>query len=235
MQKEKITAIVLAGGSGNRMGAACKKQYMLLAGRPLLFYALDAFEISPVDEIILVSNEPDFCRQQIIQKYNLQKVTQIVPGGEERYHSVYNGLAAAAGSRYVLIHDGARPFLTKDIINRSIEAVRLHQACITGMPAKDTIKIADPEGFAAQTPSRDTVWQVQTPQTFSYPLILKAYQSIMKKMPEGIAVTDDAMVLEHTGGTKIKFILGSYQNIKITTPEDLLIAEAFLKEMKGER
>ncbi len=233
MKNEKITAIVLAGGSGKRMGAACKKQYMLLAGRPILFYALSAFEKSAADEIILVTNEPDYCRQQIIQKYKLQKVTQVVPGGAERYHSVYNGLIASAGSRYVLIHDGARPFVTEDILKRCIESVKLHQACITGMPAKDTIKIADAEGFAAQTPARDTVWQIQTPQAFSYPLILEAYQKILNKMPEGIVITDDAMVLECTGFTGIKLIQGSYRNIKITTPEDLLIAESFLKEIRG--
>ncbi|MCI8635406.1 MAG: 2-C-methyl-D-erythritol 4-phosphate cytidylyltransferase [Eubacterium sp.] len=229
MQKEKITAIVLAGGSGKRMGASCKKQYMLLAERPLLYYSLYAFEKSPADEIVLVTNEADYCRQQIIQKYGFQKVTRIVPGGAERYHSVYAGLTAAADSRYVLIHDGARPFLTQDIINRSIEAVRLHGACIVGMPVKDTVKIADKENFAAKTLPRDNVWQIQTPQTFSYPLILDAYQSIINKIPEGVTITDDAMVLEYSGYTKIKLIFGSYQNIKITTSEDLLIAESFLK------
>lgn len=226
MQNEKVTAIVLAGGSGARMGAACKKQYMLLAGRPLLFYALHAFEQSAVDEIVLVTNEADYCRQEILEKYQIGKVKKIVPGGAERYHSVYAGLLAAEGSRYVLIHDGARPFVTQDIIREAAEGAKRYRACAVGMPVKDTVKIADENGFAAQTPRRDTVWQMQTPQAFSYPLILKAYERVRKENPEGI--TDDAMVVEYAGDAKVKLLRGSYRNIKITTPEDMALAKCFL-------
>lgn len=228
MQKEKITAIVLAGGSGKRMRAGCKKQYMELGGKPILFYSLKAFEESEVDDIILVTNEAEYCKKNILQKYGLNKVSRIVPGGAERYHSVYNGLISVTGSSYVLIHDGARPCLTQEIIKAAVESVKQYHACVIGMPVKDTIKIADSGNFAANTPDRERVWQIQTPQAYSYPMILKAYQKIIEESPKGI--TDDAMVVEYGNFAKVKLIQGSYQNIKITTPEDLQLAELFLKE-----
>ena len=228
MQKEKVTAIVLAGGSGSRMGSACKKQYMLLGKKPLLYYSLKTFQESCVDEIVLVTNEPEYCQKEMIQKYDFDKVTKIVPGGAERYHSVYAGLQAASECSYVLIHDGARPFVTETMINESLAAARNYQACVIGMPVKDTIKIADEREFAEQTPERAKVWQIQTPQTFSYPLILEAYQKVLKEKPKGI--TDDAMVVEYANLAKVKLIRGSYENIKITTPEDMKIAELFLKK-----
>ena len=229
MENEKITAIVLAGGSGKRMGGDCKKQYMLLGQKPILYYSLKTFQESCVNEIVLVTNEPEYCTKEIIQKYGLDKVTKIVPGGAERYHSVYAGLQAAEGCGYVLIHDGARPFVTETMIQDSLTAVKEYQACIIGMPVKDTIKVADEKGFAAQTPERAKVWQIQTPQTFSYPLIWKAYQKVLKEEPAGI--TDDAMVVEYSNSAKVKLIRGNYENIKITTPEDIEIAELFLKKV----
>lgn len=227
MQKEKITAVVLAGGSGKRMGKACKKQYLELCGRPVLSYSLKAFQESSVDEIILVSNEAEYCQREIIEKYSFDKVVKITSGGKERYDSVYQGLLAAEGCSYVLIHDGARPFLTNDIIQASIDAVRKYRACVVGMPVKDTIKIADHSQFAKETPERDRIWQIQTPQTFDYSLIRKAYEKIMQEKPIGI--TDDAMVVEYSQSAKIKLIKGSYKNIKITTSEDLVVAEAFMQ------
>lgn len=230
MGRDRITAILLAGGSGKRMGGDCKKQYMLLDGHPLLYYSLKAFQESPVDEIVLVTNEEAYCREELVEKYHFDKVGKIVPGGEERYLSVYNGLLEAKESSYVLIHDGARPFVTGEIILRCIEEVKVHQACAAGMPVKDTIKIADENGFARQTPDRSYVYLIQTPQAFSYPLILRAYKKVMEEQVQGI--TDDAMVVEYLQEKKVKLIEGSYQNIKITTPEDCLIAEAFLKKKK---
>lgn len=227
MQKEKITAIVLAGGNGTRMGSSCKKQYILLNGRPILYYSLKAFQESSVDDIVLVTNEEEYCRDEILEKYNLNKVSKIVPGGAERFDSVYAGLLAAKDCSYVLIHDGARPFVTQDMIQKSIDAVKIYHACVIGMPVKDTIKIADENKFADKTPKRESVWQIQTPQTFSYDLILKAYDKVLKEKPEGI--TDDAMAVEYGNDTKVKLLSGSYKNIKITTPEDLIIAEAFLR------
>ncbi len=226
MPKEMIKAIVLAGGSGRRMGGNCKKQYMLLAGRPILYYSLQTFQDSCVDEIILVTNEAEYCRTELVHKYNLDKVTKIVPGGQERWNSVYSGLLAAEPCSYILIHDGARPMLTQTMIEDSVTAVRTYSACVIGMPVKDTIKIADDEKFAVQTPPRETLWQIQTPQSFSYPLIVQAYQKILEQHPRGI--TDDAMVIEYAMHTKVKLIQGSYRNIKITTPEDIVIAEAMM-------
>ena len=168
MKKEKITAIVLAAGQGKRMGGKTAKQYLPLDGRPLLYYTLLAFEKSVVDEMILVTGENDlsFCRTEIVERYGFTKVTQIVAGGKERYHSVYQGLKAAVGADYVLIHDGARPFVTDDIISRTIETVRKEKACAVAMPVKDTIKIVNKDHYAIQTPNRSDVWMMLTPQAF---------------------------------------------------------------------
>lgn len=226
---EKIAAIVLAAGAGKRMNSAVHKQYMLLEGKPVLYYALKAFEESEVTEIILVvgAGEEEYCRTEIIEKYGIGKVGAVVQGGRERYHSVYAGLNAAQGADYVLIHDGARPLVTADIIKRSIECVRTGQSCVVGMPVKDTIKILDNDGFAKETPDRRTLWQMQTPQTFPYQVIRAAYEKIIAE--DDSTVTDDAMVLEKAAGQRVKVIEGGYQNLKITTPEDLLVASAYLK------
>lgn len=230
----KTTAVVLAAGQGKRMGSDVAKQYLLLHGRPVLYYTLRSFEESPVDEIILVAGEDQraYCKKEIVEKFGFTKVKAIVTGGKERYHSVAKGLEAACCD-YVLIHDGARPFVTPDMIKRGIEAVQQYDACIMGMPAKDTIKISDEEGFAADTPSRNRVWQIQTPQIFSFPLIKGVYEELLLKegdlKQKGIVVTDDAMVVELFSGKRVKLVEGSYDNIKLTTPEDLKIAEAFLE------
>lgn len=223
MEKDKITAVVLAAGSGTRMGGETRKQYMLLNGKPVLSYCLKIFqESSIIDEIVLVANEPDFCREQILEKYHMDKVKQIVPGGRKRCHSVYAGLLAAKGSDYVLIHDGARPFVTQEMIEASAAAAKQYGACAVGVPAKDTIKLADGEGFVAQTPDRSKLWQIQTPQAFSYDLICNAYRDVLKRQPD--AVTDDAGIIEYGNYAKVKLVMGSYANIKITTPEDMAIA-----------
>lgn len=230
MKKEKVTAIVLAAGQGTRMGGKTAKQYLLLDGRPVLYYALLAFEKSMVDEIILVAGEKNlpFCRTEIVEKYGFSKVTRIVAGGKERYHSVYQGLKAAGGADYVLIHDGARPFVSDDIISRTIEAVKKEKACVVAMPVKDTIKIANEDHYAIETPNRSKVWMIQTPQAFSYDLILHAYEKVLAS--GDAVITDDAMVLEKAENIPVKLVQGSYTNIKITTPEDMKIAEIFLKD-----
>lgn len=229
MEKQKYAAIVLAAGSGKRMNSKVHKQYLIIQDRPVLYYSLKAFEDSAVDEIVLVvgKGEEEFCRKEIVDKYGISKVKAIVEGGKERYHSVFEGLKQTSDADYVLIHDGARPFVNQDIIRRCMQEVQKYQACVVGMPVKDTIKIADEEGYAKQTPDRKNVWMIQTPQTFSYALIYEAYEEMLKT--EDTAITDDAMVLERIKGKKSKLIEGSYRNIKITTPEDLLIANAYLK------
>ena len=225
---EKFTAIVLAGGTGKRMHSHIHKQYLTLAGKPVLYYALKAFEESDITDIILVTgaDEEAYCKRKIIDKYHIGKVKAIVPGGVERYHSVYAGLCAAEGADYVLIHDGARPLVTADIISRSIACVREGDSCVVGMPVKDTIKVVGADGFAKETPERSSLWQVQTPQTFPYGRIRKAYEKVMAQGDS--AVTDDAMMLETAFGEQVRVIEGSYQNLKITTPEDIMAAELYL-------
>ena len=229
MEKQKYAAIVLAAGSGKRMNSQVHKQYLIIQDRPVLYYSLKAFEDSAVDEIVLVvgKGEEEFCRREIVDKYGISKVKAIVEGGKERYHSVFEGLKQTSDADYVLIHDGARPFVKQEIIRRCMQEVQKYQACVVGMPVKDTIKIADEEGYAKQTPDRKNVWMIQTPQTFSYALIYEAYEEMLKT--EDTAITDDAMVLERIKGKKSKLIEGSYRNIKITTPEDLLIANVYLQ------
>lgn len=232
MQQAKCTAIVLAAGQGKRMGTKIQKQYLEIQGKPVLYYSLEKFQNSPIiDEIILVvgENQKDYCQKEIVEKYGIEKVTRIVQGGVERYHSVWNGLQEIQHNGYVFIHDGARPFLDNEILARVYQEAKKYKACVVGMPVKDTIKISDVNGFAKETPNRNFVWAVQTPQVFEVPLIKRAYGELMKKE---IPVTDDAMVAEQMLGIKVKLVEGSYENIKITTPEDLIVASTFLEQRK---
>ena len=201
--KDTYTAIVLAAGSGSRMKSNVKKQFMDMLGKPLIYYALKQFEESMVDEIILVTGEDaiSYCKEEIVDAYGFSKVKKIVAGGKERYHSVYNGLKEVKG-HYVLIHDGARAFIDQDIIERAMSGVKEYKACVIGMPVKDTIKVIDEEGYAAATPDRSTLWQVQTPQCFVTEEIIAAYDKMMETSRAGI--TDDAMVMEQYGARKIK-------------------------------
>ncbi len=231
-KKEYCTAVVLAAGSGKRMGTKVHKQYLLMGGKPVLYYSLRAFQDSKrIDEIILVcgAGEEDYCRQDIVEKYGISKARKIIPGGAERYDSVWNGLKETREG-YVYIHDGARPFVDEEIIERAYECVSEHHACVAGMPSKDTVKIADPGNIVTVTPDRSSVWIVQTPQVFDTELIRKAYALLMEK--EAVSVTDDAMAAEQMLGVPVRLFYGSYENIKITTPEDLEIAEVFLKRKK---
>ena len=225
---EKNVAVVLAAGQGKRMNSKVQKQFLLIKEKPVLYYTLHAFEESAlISEIILVTgkDEIEYCQKEIVEKYGFKKVSKVVAGGKERYHSVHEGIQAIGVADYVFIHDGARPFVDGAMIERASQAVKEYKACVVGMPVKDTIKIADAEGYAAQTPDRRLVWQVQTPQVFEYELIKTAYEKLMIEEPEGI--TDDAMVVEAMTEHKVKLVEGSYRNIKITTPEDLDIATIF--------
>ena len=235
---EKITAIVLSAGKGSRMKSDIPKQYMSLNDKPVIYYSLKAFEDSPVSQIVLVTGKEDvaYCEKEIVQKYRFKKVVAVVAGGAERYDSVYCGLLAAPDTDYVLIHDGARPMVDQKIINDSIECVKKAKACVVGMPSKDTIKISDEQNYAIDTPDRKTLWSIQTPQAFSYELICNAYSKLYKDIAQGKdipTITDDAMVVEYATNQKVKLIEGNYENIKITTPEDILIADIFLKNRKS--
>ena len=229
----KSTAIVLAAGQGKRMNSKVQKQFLLIKGKPFLYYSLSCFQNSrEIEEIIVVTGKDsiNFCKQEIIEAYGFSKVKAVIAGGRERYDSVYAGLCACEDSDYVFIHDGARPFLTEDMIRRGKEAVLASGACVIGMPSKDTIKIADENGMVASTPSRSLVWNIQTPQIFSYTAIREAYERARQQNMADI--TDDAMVMERFGNMKIKLVEGSYENIKITTPEDILVAEKILEKIQ---
>ena len=230
--ERKNTAIVLAAGQGKRMNSRVQKQFLELGGKPVLYYSLNCFQQSPlITDIILVTGAESvaFCKEEIVEKYGLTKVTKVIPGGKERYDSVYEGLLACENSDFVLIHDGARPFITQEILERGMNGARETGACVIGMPSKDTVKVADEKGFVQETPERNLVWSVQTPQIFEYSLIRNAHEKIRCGNMEGI--TDDAMVVERASGAKISLAEGAYKNLKITTPEDLDIAEIFLKNI----
>lgn len=238
MEKKHGTAIVLAAGQGKRMGTSVQKQYIELFQRPLIFYTLQTFEDSRViDDIILVvgPGQEDYVYQEIVRKYYFTKVKAIVPGGNERYDSVWNGLKVLASGAlgeeakkgYVFIHDGARMFVDEEILRRGYATVEKYRACVAGMPSKDTVKLTDEQGFAKETPDRKYVWSVQTPQVFEAELITEAYRKLMEQ--EEIHVTDDAMVVEQMTDIPVRLFEGSYRNIKITTPEDLEIARVFLR------
>lgn len=229
----KFAAIVLSAGVGSRMKSDIPKQYMDLVGKPVIYYSLKAFEDAGFSSIVLVCGKDDveYCKKEVVEKHGLKKVTAIVPGGKERYHSVYEGLKAVAEADYVFIHDGARPMITQEVIWRLQEAVVKEEAAVAGMPVKDTIKIVDDDAYVADTPERQYVWQVQTPQCFAFPIIYNAYKSVIQDEEEGWTIpkiTDDAMVLEYATDHEVKMVEADYRNIKITTPEDLLIAKVFL-------
>lgn len=245
---KRCTAVVLAAGSGSRMHSDVPKQYMNLAGKPVLWYSLDTIQRSDViDDCILVtgSEDLDYARREIVEKYGFSKVDRVIEGGEERYLSVGNALRTVAKRSlaepegYIFIHDGARPFLTEEMLERLAETVEEVHACVAATPSKDTVKIADDQAFAIQTPDRSTVWNVQTPQVFDAAVILTAYERLEARLgrlkEQGIVVTDDAGVVELFTEYKVKMVQGSYRNIKITTPEDMIVAEAFLTHAAAER
>ncbi len=228
--RKKCSAIILAAGVGKRMNSKIPKQFMELEGKPVLYYALKTFQESFIDQLILVTgaSELDFCKKEIVDKYGFNKVKAVVAGGKERYHSVYEGLKAVEGADYVFIHDGARPFVELDMLERAYAEVELNKACVIAVKAKDTVKIADKDGFVKTTPDRSLVWQVQTPQVFEFQAIKKAHEIVMQQ--DDIAITDDAMVYEAAFGKPVKLVEGSYENIKLTTPEDMEIAHIFLQK-----
>lgn len=222
----RLAAIVLSGGSGKRMNSPVPKQYMMLGDKPMLAYSLIAFEKSNVDDIVIVCREgdEDYIRTEFVSGYNLKKVHSVVKGGNERYDSVYCGLLACAeDTEYVLIHDGARPYVSDEIICRNIEGVSLYNAVVTAVTSTDTIKIADKNGFIKETPDRSECYCMQTPQSFEYNLVLESYRKYMEEISDGslLKVTDDAQVVELYSDTKVKIVEGEYTNIKITNPSDL--------------
>ena len=227
--KPICTAVIVAAGKGRRMGTEVSKQFLPLCGKEILAHSVEKFEkAEKIRDIVLVTGEDSLQDvREMAQEYGWKKIVSVVAGGKERQDSVWNGLQAVSDDTdIVLIHDGVRPFVTEDILNHSIETAVEMGGCVAGVPAKDTIKVCNGENIAVATPDRSTLWQIQTPQTFRKDLIMQAYQ---KAKEDGFVGTDDASLAEYSG-CPVKVIMGSYRNIKITTKEDLLIGEAFLKE-----
>ena len=225
----RFCAIVLSGGTGKRMQSSIPKQYLMLGDKPVLAHSLLAFEKSEVNGIVIVcaSGDEDYIRKEFVEKYCLKKVAAIVPGGAERYHSVFNGLKACDGADYVLIHDGARPYVSQDVIKRNMEDVVKYNAVVTAVKATDTVKIVDKDGYIEFTPDRNRVYSMQTPQTFEYGTAFNAYSEYIGSLEsdQSIHATDDAQVVEMFSDVKVRITEGDYSNIKITVPRDLKVNE----------
>jgi 2-C-methyl-D-erythritol 4-phosphate cytidylyltransferase len=227
----KVIALVPAAGMGKRMGAEINKQYLLLAGKPIVAHTLQVFEDAPfIDDVYVIVPEAEipYCREHVVERYGFAKVRRIVAGGRERQHSVMNGLQSLSGADeddVVLIHDGVRPFVPLVALERAVETARRHDGALVAVPVKDTVKVVT-DGIVRSTPPREELWLAQTPQAFRYQVILAAHEIAAAESHLG---TDDASLVEWIG-REVHIVMGDYRNIKITTPEDLVLAEAFLME-----
>ena len=223
-----ISAIILAGGKGKRMNSSISKQFIEIKGKPIIYYTIKKFnDNKKIDNIIVVlsQEEIEYFKENILKKYDL-KVDKIVVGGAERQDSVYNGLKSLENSEtdIVLIHDGARPFISDRIIDEGIKYAAIYGACAPGVMPKDTIKIKDENNFSINTPNRETLVSIQTPQVFKFSEILECHKKVQI---DKLVVTDDTMVAEKYGN-KVYLYEGEYTNIKITTPEDLILGEKLI-------
>lgn len=226
-----VIALIPAAGAGKRMGGERNKQYLEVGGRPILVHTLEVFDrCDAISEVYLIVPENDCALAcDIIDGMRFSKNIKVVPGGKERQDSVRSGLNSIYGCDLVMVHDGVRPFVTEEIINKAIEETIKCGATTVAVPAKDTIKSVDEDGIVIETLERKKLWQVQTPQTFKYEIMKEAFG---KAYADGFYGTDDAALVERLG-YKVKIVEGSYQNIKITTPEDMIIAEAILRSNIG--
>jgi 2-C-methyl-D-erythritol 4-phosphate cytidylyltransferase len=229
----KTVAVIPGAGAGLRMGGDKAKQFLEVDGKPILALTLEKFQACPaIDSIILVAppDDVEFCKRTIIDRYNLNKVTKIIAGGKRRQDSVRLGIEASGGEcEMVLIHDGVRPFIETDLIERTVIAAMKDRAVITALPAKDTAKKVGEDGFVSETYERRDVWLVQTPQVFRYEDIMSAHEKAVSEGWED--VTDDASLIERLG-IPIKVILGSEYNIKVTTPQDMELAKYLMERVK---
>jgi 2-C-methyl-D-erythritol 4-phosphate cytidylyltransferase len=228
---ERFGVVVVAAGKGTRMGTAESKQFLQLAGKPILVHTLETFERMPeADEVVLVAGAPDVerCRSYAAQ-YGLTKV-RVVPGGAERQHSVLRGLEAlGAGAEWVLVHDGVRPFVREEHVLACWRKAMETGAAVLAVPVKDTIKVVDGAGVIASTPDRRTLWAIQTPQAFRCAVLEEAHRQAERA---GVLGTDDAMLVERLG-VRVHVVESDYTNMKITTPEDLAWAEWYVKSRGG--
>lgn len=226
-------AVVVAAGSGRRMGGDIPKQFMELDAKPILVHTLFRFDSTEIIDditVVIADNYIDYVQRQILDIYKFNKPITLVSGADERQASVYNGLRALpTDTDIVVIHDGVRPFITEELIEESISMARHCGAAVVGVPLKDTIKKVSKDGHIKKTVDRGDLWAVQTPQTFRYDIILDAHRQALE---DGFTGTDDAILVERLG-IGVNMIQGSYDNIKITTREDMYIAKALLKDMRG--
>lgn len=229
----KIVALLPSAGQGKRIGKGIKKPFLTLGGRPILAETIErVHSIGRIIEIIPILQERDMeiCLESIVERYGFYKIKRIAPGGNERQDSVYNGLKLVdPRSDLVLIHDGVRPFITTGLIEEVIKTALESDGAILGVPVKETIKEVSSDGAVKKTYRRNHLWSIQTPQVFPYKVILDAYERAYR---DNYYSTDDASLVERIGG-KIKVIMGSHDNIKITTPEDLLLGEIIIRKQKG--
>jgi len=226
----KVAAVIPAAGTGRRMKSETSKQFLRLGSKPILFYTLAKFErVSEVDQVILVVREEDMMlAAQEVDRYGIRKVNKIVAGGAERQDSVYAGLRALEGRPdFVVVHDAVRPFASEELIRLSIQHALEFGAVVAAVPVTSTIKRVA-AGEVVETVNREELWEVQTPQVFRYELILTAYEEAER---EGFRATDDAALVERIGAT-VRVLVGERSNIKITTPEDLALAEFLLGRMR---
>jgi 2-C-methyl-D-erythritol 4-phosphate cytidylyltransferase len=226
----KYQVMVLAAGQGKRMKAGRNKQFIELEGKPVIIHTLTVFENDPMcEEIKLVINEKEVSLfKELLATYEIAKVSEMVLGGKERQDSVYNGLLRMKNAEIVLVHDGARPFIRQEVIHRLVEKAKLEGAAIVGVPVKDTIKKVNSDLLIMETVERAALWMIQTPQAFQYPILQSAHQRAKEEQYLG---TDESSLVERIG-IPVHMVEGDYENIKMTTPEDLIVANAILKKQK---
>lgn len=236
----KTAAIILAAGKGTRMQSRTPKQYLTLEDKPVLFYSMNTFSrLDIIDEIILVvsEGEQEYCKEKIVTAYGIEKIKTITEGGTERYISVFNGIKqVSADVDYIMIHDSARPLVSENTIRKAYEVMVTKEACVVGVPVKDTIKQVDEELRVSMTLPRNTLWSIQTPQCFKKDVICEAYNNMHDYLKdlykeESVLITDDSMIVETFGNAYVSMVEGEYTNIKITTPEDIELAKLYLKNM----
>ena len=230
--KVNVSVVIVAAGSGSRMGSEIPKQFLEVSGKPILAYTIDKFDsLESVNEIVVVTRSDSIVLcGDIVKQYEYKKVKTIIEGGATRQESVYKGLCALGeDSQYVLIHDGARPLISSDAIDRCISSVIKNNACAVGVPLVDTIKYSDTGEYITKTVDRSRLWSIQTPQAFEKELIINYHK---KAIEDNFSATDDCMLLEHYG-EKIALVEGEYENIKITSPIDIFVMEGIINENRN--
>ncbi|MGA8943399.1 MAG: 2-C-methyl-D-erythritol 4-phosphate cytidylyltransferase [Thermoactinomyces sp.] len=227
-----VGVIIPAAGQGKRMGMGERKQFLQFHDRPIIIHTLALFEGLPeVDEIVVVTRQEEIARtEKMIEEAGLHKVSRVVSGGKERQESVYLGLKQMM-TDWVMVHDAVRPFVSREVILRLLNVARMHGAAILAVPVKDTIKMVNEAGIVEETPDRKRLWAVQTPQAFRRDILLSAHEQFLER---DTMATDDSMLVEELG-IDVRVVEGEYTNIKLTTPDDLYLAEAIYQTRRRKK